>query len=80
MSCNGSRDTRNSLSRMIGDKSGQSTLEYAVVLFAFLAMVVTLTALWQAVHSGLFIESATRAASHALSPEFSKTLKDVLLY
>ena len=76
MSCNDSRDTRNSLSRMIGDKSGQSTLEYAVVLFAFLAMVVTLTTLWQAVHSGLFIESAT----HALSPEFSKTLKDVLLY
>ena len=65
---------------MRGDKSGQSTLEYAVVLFAFLAMVVTLTALWQAVHSGLFIESATHATSHALSPEFSKTLKDVLLY
>ena len=64
-------------SRMIGIKA---TINLGVCcrLFAFLAMVVTLTALWQAVHSGLFIESATRAASHALSPEFSKTLKDAV--
>lgn len=47
------------------EESGQSTTEYALVSFAFLAMVVALGLLWHSASDGALLERAVRAASHA---------------
>lgn len=50
-------------SRRIG-KSGQSTVEFAIITAGLLALIVGLGAFWRALDSGLFIEHALAAASH----------------
>lgn len=45
-------------------RQGQSTLEYALVLFAFLSLVVGLAAVWHAGRDGHLLKLATAAASH----------------
>lgn len=45
-------------------ESGQSTVEYALVLTAFLGVVVALGLLMGSVEDGLFVEHAVSAASH----------------
>ena len=47
-------------------ESGQSTVEYAVILGAFMAVVVGLGALLRAVDAGTFVDHALSAASHHL--------------
>ncbi len=46
------------------DERGQSTVEYAVVMAASLAVVVTLGMLWDAVDGGMFVQHAVASASH----------------
>ncbi len=46
------------------EERGQSTVEYALVLFAFLWMVLALGALWGVARSGKFLEIARDASSH----------------
>lgn len=48
------------------ESRAQATLEYALVLFAFLAMVAAIAAMWRAGAEGVFTSLAGRAASHAL--------------
>lgn len=48
------------------DERGQSTVEFAVVMAAGLAIVVALGALSNAAESGLFVRHAVMAASHSL--------------
>lgn len=45
-------------------EGGQATVEYALVLVAFLAMVLALRALWFAAQGGLLLERAIGSASH----------------
>lgn len=45
---------------------GQSTVEYALVLMAFLSMSLTLGILWHAARSGRLLDLATQASSHQL--------------
>lgn len=45
-------------------RQGQSTLEYALVLTAFLAMIVVLGAMATAFRDGLLLRQAQQAASH----------------
>lgn len=60
---------------------GQSSLEYALVLLAFVAMVVALCTLWRAAHHGLLLEQARRHASHSLEGGISsEAVQDVLAY
>ena len=44
--------------------AGQSTVEFAVVAAALLAIVVGLGALWRAFGDGLFVMHAVASASH----------------
>ncbi|MBE6468669.1 MAG: hypothetical protein E7001_01570 [Coriobacteriaceae bacterium] len=44
----------------------QGTLEYALTVLAFLAVVLALAALWRAGANGVLASAAERAASHAL--------------
>lgn len=60
---------------------GQATVEYALVLFAFLATVVCMGALWRAASRGALVELAVDSASHASGDGASfATLQDTLLY
>ena len=47
-------------------ESGQSTVEYAVILGVFMVIVVGLGALLQVMDAGTFIDHALSAASHHL--------------
>lgn len=52
------------LRRLAADCRGQATVEYAVLLAAFLAVLVGLGLLMQAFQEGLFVEHAAASASH----------------
>ena len=63
------------------NERGQGTLEYALVLFAFLAMLVGLSALWHAARDGVLMRTALDAASHASGDGFDLgSVQDTLLY
>ncbi len=66
--------------RILFECGGQSTVEYAIVLGAFLAMVVALAAIARAVGSGVVANEAVEAASHSAGETFLGTLQDALLY
>lgn len=58
---------------------GQASLEYALVLFAFLATLVALAALWRVGSEGGLLERAVRASSHAADGSLAGQ-KDLWLY
>jgi hypothetical protein len=61
--------------------SGQSTLEYALVLLAFLATVATLGLLWHAGKDGGLLRLALKTASHLFDAESGDLyLQDILLF
>ncbi|WP_455136023.1 hypothetical protein [Thermophilibacter sp.] len=66
--------------RWVADEKGQSTVEYLLVLSAFLAVVVVLGLLWHAGRDGALVGEATRAASHGTAQGEVALLKDVLGY
>ena len=45
----------------------QGTVEYALTVFALLAVVVTIGALWRAGERGAFTDLVAKAASHGLA-------------
>lgn len=48
------------------DETGQSSVEYALVLGAFLALVLALGLVWSVVGQGGLQRASERAASHAI--------------
>lgn len=60
-------------------ESGQSTVEFAVVTAAVLAVVIGLGALWRAFESGMFVEHALAAASHHVQGAIG-ALVDVFMF
>ena len=67
--------------RPLEGQSGQSSVEYAIVVFAFLAMFAALAALARAAGEGTLAELARQAASHS-AEGFADIgfLQDVLAY
>ena len=61
------------------DERGQSTVEYAVVLAASLAVVVGLGMLWGAVDGGMFVQHAVASASHNIQG-MAGSVADVFCY
>ncbi len=61
-------------------RTGQGTVEFAVVCFAFIGMIVALGVLWHAFEEGVFVEHALASASHHVNSVFSGVVGDVLLY
>lgn len=59
---------------------GQSTVEYAVVLAAFLALVIALGALWHLFEDGTVTLHALQSASHHLKDAATGAWGDVFLY
>lgn len=63
------------------DEGGQGTLEYALVLFAFVATIVSLGAVWHAVRDGVLLQKALDAAGHALQAgQGVASSQDLLLF
>ena len=66
---------------LVGEEKGQATLEYLLVLFGVVFMLVALYALVRASESGVLANLATRCASHALGREsYSEGLLDAFMY
>ena len=64
---------------IVGD-SGQSTVEFAVVMAGFLAVTVALGAFWRALSDGLLVEHALAVASHHIQAVAPVTIVDIFLY
>ncbi|QOY61525.1 hypothetical protein INP52_02030 [Thermophilibacter immobilis] len=64
--------------RLIENRLGQSTLEYLLVLVAFVAMVGALGLLWHAARDGRLVELARDAASHGAGQGAPALLKDIV--
>lgn len=65
----------------LAERSGQSTVEYALVLAAFLAAVLALGAVWEVAHEGGLQRLAEFAASHALGGSAPVGgIQDIVLY
>lgn len=50
--------------QLVGNDSGQSTVEYAAILFGVLAVVAGLAAVFELSESGLLMQHALQSASH----------------
>ena len=65
---------------MVSSERGQSTVEFAVVTVAFLAVTVALSALWHLLADGAFVEHALAVASHHIQAVAPTTVSDIFLY
>lgn len=59
---------------------GQSTVEFAVVTAAFLAVTSALVAWWHMLDGGLIVEHALAVASHHIQSVAPATIPDIFLY
>lgn len=66
--------------RVDGANKGQSSVEYAVVLAAFLALVVGLGVMGRFMDEGVIVEHALQSASHHLQEVATGAWGDVFLY
>ncbi len=64
----------------MGAERGQSTVEYAVISAAFLALLVGLGLLWRSISGGTFVDHAVVSASHHIQTSVLGGCCDVLLY
>lgn len=62
------------------DESGQSTVEYLVVLIGTVAIVVGLASLFAAAKRGVFGRLATQALSHATGGDAFAAISEVFLF
>ena len=67
------------LARKTLDRSGQGTVEFAIVTAALLAVVVGLGALWRLFGDGIVLDHALASASHHLSGSIGAII-DVFCY
>ena len=58
------RGTERATETVRRDESGQASIEYLIVFFALLAIVVGLAALWRFGETGGYVARAREAASH----------------
>ena len=67
----------------VGEESecGQSTVEYALVLFAFLASILAMASLWHGARDGALLQRCKESLSHQLSAAGGiGSAQDVALY
>lgn len=61
-------------------RAGQGTVEYAIVLFAFLAMVAGAGSVWRMLEAGAPVQHAVQSASHHVASVAPGALSDVFMY
>lgn len=63
------------------DEDGQASVEYVLVLLAFMAALLALGAVWGLARSGWFQRAQREAASHSFSVEDPLGgVRDIVLY
>lgn len=62
------------------DEQGQGTLEFALITFAFLAVVIGFSALWRMFGEGQVVEHALISASHHVQLAAAGAIADILLF
>lgn len=66
---------------LVHECRGQSTVEYVLVLSAFLAMLLALGAVWEAAGAGDLARLGESASSHSLSGEgMLGGMRDIVLF
>ena len=73
-------DALSALRRAALNGSGQSSVEFAVVMAGFLSLTVALSALWHAFDGGMFVQHAINVASHHIQSVAPVTVTDLFLY
>lgn len=68
------------IGRAIRGATGQGTVEYALVLFAFLSMVAGMATMWHALDAGMLVEHALQSASHHIASVAPGAFADVFMY
>ena len=76
----GRRRARSPIAGWAAEERGQSTVEYALVVLAFLAALVALGLMWHAVREGAFQRLSQDAASHSLAGGLAGLLRDIVLF
>lgn len=76
----GRRGNRRAFTRLRGGSQGQGTLEYALVLFAFLGVLAGLGAIGHVLGEGDLVRHALQSASHHLSSAAPGAFADVFMY
>ena len=66
--------------RLLQDAGGQGTLEYALVLFAFLGMMSGAAVLWHMLEAALPVQHALQSASHHVASVAPGAFSDVFMY
>lgn len=67
--------------RVPWESQGQASVEYALVLVAFLSMVAAFACIWHAGKEGRLLRQATEAASHQLEwGDVRGSVRDLALY
>lgn len=61
-------------------EAGQATVEFAIVLAAFMVVAIAYGALWDSLKEGVFIEHALQSASHHIQQVAQGAWADVLAY
>lgn len=60
---------------------GQSSVEYVLVMIAFLSMVIALGALWHTGRDGVLLNTAVEASSHQVGgSDVLGSLRDIALF
>lgn len=74
------RRARSSVGTGLAEESGQSTVEYALVVLAFLSALLVLGVMWHAVRDGAFQRLSVEAASHSTGAGGFEALRDIALF
>ncbi len=62
------------------DERGQSTVEYALVLLAFLSMLLAMGGLWHVARDAVLLDRAVEASSHQLGGDVLGAARDLALF
>ncbi|MBQ9059056.1 MAG: hypothetical protein IJ125_07720 [Atopobiaceae bacterium] len=74
-------ENKHNKTSMLADQCGQASTEYALTIFAFIAMLAVLALLWQAAQGGWKAEVSDHAASHSFEGQGSlSAFQDILLF
>lgn len=66
--------------RIARSRGGQGTVEYALVVFAFLGLLGGLGAMWHLLDAGMLVQHALQSASHHISAVAPGAFADVFMY
>ena len=61
-------------------RNGQSTVEFAIVMAAFLSLVAALSVMWHLYDSGMIVDHVLAVASHHVQAVALVTVSDIFLY